>query len=411
MEQAVTVVTSVEREPLPDRRKGLVEAPYGNGLATLALGVGGLAIGTGEFAAMGILPGVAADLGISIPQAGHMISAYALGVVVGAPLIAALSARIERRRLLIGLMLFFGLANLLGGVVSSHGGALLARFLAGMPHGAYFGIAALMAASMVPANRRGQAIGRVMLGLSIANIVGVPLATWLGQALGWRATFVAVALVGFLTASLCSFLVPQVRAAKGASLFTELDAFRRVQVWLTVLGVSIGFAGMFALYSYLVPTLVDVTGVPLAITPVMLGLFGLGMVLGNVIGGRLTDWSVRRSIIGLLLYTAVVLALFVAAAHSVVAIVPVLVCVGFGTAIGTAFQARFMDVAGDAQLLAASLNHSAFNIANALGAWLGGMTVALGFGWTSVGWVGAALALGGAVVMTISFGLERRGVA
>jgi DHA1 family inner membrane transport protein len=391
--------------PAPAR----VQPPHGLGLAELSLALGGLAIGTAEFAAMGILPDVARDMGVSVPQAGHMISAYALGVVVGAPAITVLLARVPRRGLLIGLMLLFGCGNLLSTLVHSYAAVVAARFIAGLPHGAYFGLAALVAAAMVPSNRRGHAIARVMMGLSVANVVGVPLATWLGQGLGWRATFVAVALIAGITAAMISVFVPRVAAAAGASPLTELGAFRRVQVWLTLLAAAVGFGGVFSVYSYITPILTEVTRMAPAHVPVMLSLMGIGMIVGNVVSGWLTDRWLKGTMVGGYLYTALILAVFVATAQWLGAMVPILFSIGVGTGVTTAFQARLMDVAGDAQSLAAALNHSAFNIANASGAWLGGAAIAAGYGWTSTGAVGLLMALAGTAVLAVSFAVERAG--
>jgi DHA1 family inner membrane transport protein len=383
-----------------------VEAPRGAGLAQFALAVGGLAIGTGEFAAMGILPSVATDVGVSIPEAGHMISAYALGVVFGAPALTVALARLPRRAMLLGLMTLFGIGNLLSALAFDYGSVVAARFIAGVPHGAYFGVAMLFAASLVPPNRRAQAAGNVLLGLSVANVVGVPLATWLGQAFGWRATFLAVAALAALTVLLVRLFAPEVAAPEGASARRELGAFRRLQVWLTLGVAAIGFGGMFAVYSYVTPTLTEVTGLPLAAVPLMLGVLGLGMIAGNIVGGRLADRALKATLVGALLWNAAALGLFVFASANPWTAAVNLFLIGCCIAMGPALQTRLMDVAGDAQTLAAALNHSAFNLANAMGAWLGGLAIASGLGWTAPGWVGAALAMGGLAILLTSFRVE-----
>ena len=383
-----------------------VAAPYGSALAQLALAVGGFAIGTGEFAAMGILPSVATAVDVSIPVAGHMISAYALGVVVGAPAITVALARAPRRGLLIGLMMVFGIGNLLSALASSYAGVVAARFVAGLPHGAYFGVAMLAAAALVPPRKRAQAVANVLLGLSVANVVGVPLATWLGQVFGWRTTFLVVAALAALTAVLVRVFTPEIPAPEGASARRELGALRRPQVWLTLGVAAIGFGGMFAVYSYVTPTLTEVTGLSLSMVPPMLALLGLGMIAGNIAGGWLSDRALKATLVGALAWNGAVLAAFVFTSVASWSAAINLFLIGGCIAMGPALQTRLMDVAGDAQTLAAALNHSAFNLANALGAWLGGAAIALGFGWTSPGAVGALLAAAGGVVLFASFRLE-----
>ena len=244
------------------------------GLVQFALAVGGFAIGTTEFATMSLLRYFAHDLRVNEPTAAHVISAYALGVVVGAPVIAVLSARVARRTLLIALMAFFALANGLSAAAPTYGWMLAFRFLSGLPHGAYFGIATLVAASLVPIERRTQAVGRVLLGLTVATIVGVPAANWLGQAVGWRWGFVVVAALALLCAALVALFAPRDAAASGASPLRELGALRRRQVWLTLAIGAIGFGGMFAVYTYLGSTLIDVTGVSAGRVPLVLAVFG-----------------------------------------------------------------------------------------------------------------------------------------
>ena len=364
--------------------------------------MGGFAIGTTEFATMSLLPFFSKDLGISAPTAGHVISAYALGVVVGAPLIAVLSARMARRTLLIVLMTVFAIANGLSALAPTYHWMLLFRFLSGLPHGAYFGIAALVAASLVPLERRTQAVSRVLLGLTIATIVGVPLANWLGQALGWRWGFALVAFQAALTATLVAIFAPRDRPDPAASPLRELEALRRGQVWLTLAMGAIGFGGLFAVYTYLASTLMAVTGVTASAVPVALAAFGIGMTAGNLIAPHFADRALMSTAGMLLVWSAVALALYPLAAGHLWSILIDVTAVGFGGALGTVLQSRLMDVAGDAQALAAALNHSAFNTANALGPWLGGMAIAAGYGWTSTGVVGCALALAGLGIWAIS---------
>ena len=372
------------------------------GLVHLALATGGFAIGTTEFATMSLVPYFAPDLGIDVATAGHVISAYALGVVVGAPLIAILSAKLRRRDLLVGLMIVFAIGNGLSAIASSYRLMLACRFLSGLPHGAYFGIAALVATSVVEPQRRTMAVGRVMLGLTVATIVGVPLANWLGQAVGWRWGFGVVAGLALLTATVCLLVVPNEPPQEGASALRELDALRRPQVWLTLGIGAIGFGGVFAVYTYLASTLLEVTRVSALLVPLVLAIFGIGMTIGNLVVPRFADRALMPTAGALLLWAAATLALYPLAAHNIWTITLDVFLIGLGVALGTVLQTRLMDVAGDAQALAAALNHSAFNTANALGPWLGGIVIAAGYGLTSTGYVGAALALGGLAVWALS---------
>jgi len=371
-------------------------------LAEFALAVGGFGIGTGEFGIMGLLPDVAGDIGVSIPVAGHVISAYALGVVVGAPVIAVLAAKLSRRMLLLALMTVFAVGNVASALAPDYGWLVVLRFLTGLPHGAYFGVASLVAARMAQPNQRARAVGRVMLGLAVATLVGVPLATSFGQTLGWRAAFTVVGAIGALAILLIWRFVPVDAADADASPLRELGALRRLQVWLTLGIGAVGSGGMFAVFSYITPTLVNVAGIRESLVPFVLCVFGTGMIIGNVAGSRLADRALLPTIGGLLVWNATVLGLLVfTAGHAWLAVTNVLL-IGTGFAVVPGLQTRLMDVAADAQTLAASLNHSAFNIANALGAWTGGLTIAAGYGWTSTGWVGTSFALGGLAVFAMS---------
>jgi DHA1 family inner membrane transport protein len=377
------------------------------GIIHLILALGGFAIGTTEFATMSLLPYLAHDLHISVPAAGNVISAYAIGVVVGAPLIAVLSARLPRNTLLVALMGLYALANGLSAVAPNYRWMLGFRFLSGLPHGAYFGIAMLVAASVVPANQRARAVGHVLLGLTVATIVGVPLANWLGQVVGWRWCFGIVAALALATATLVAMFIPPVREDKGASPWRELGALKRGQVWLTLAIGAIGFGGVFSAYTYLASTLMAVTAVSARMVPLVLAAFGVGMTAGNIIVPYFADRAVMRTAGSLLLGSAVALALYPVAAAHVGTVTLDVMAIGFCGALATVLQTRLMDVAGDAQSLAAALNHSAFNVANALGPWLGGLAIAAGFGWTSTGWVGCGLALGGFAAWVIALITDR----
>jgi DHA1 family inner membrane transport protein len=367
-------------------------------LVHFALAVGGFAIGTTEFATMSLLPFFAHDLGIAAPTAGHVISAYALGVVVGAPLIAVLSARIARRTLLIGLMLVFALANGLTGLVPDYHTMLLLRFISGLPHGAYFGVAMLVAASLVPQERRAQASARVLMGLTVATIIGVPCANWLGQAIGWRWGFGIVAVLSLLTATLVALFAPHQPPEKGASPLAELAALKNRDVLLTLAIGAIGFGGLFCVYTYLADVLLTLTHVRPGLVPLVFAVFGAGMMTGLVVVPGFSHGRLMPMAGWLLLWSAFTLVLYTFAVANIWTIALAVFAIGLGGALGPILQTRLMDVAGKAQTLAAALNHSAFNVANALGPLLGGIAIAHGLGLASTGIVGSGLALGGLAI-------------
>jgi len=377
------------------------------GWVIFALAMGGFAIGTTEFATMSLLPFFSRGLGIDAPTAGHVISAYALGVVVGAPVFAVLGARLPRLTLLISLMGVFALGNGLSAVAPNYHWMLVFRFLSGLPHGAYFGVAALVATSLVPENRRTTAVGRMFLGLTLATIVGVPMANWLGQAIGWRWSFGLVALMGVVTMTFVWRLAPYEPAHPESSPLRELGALRHTQVWLTLGIGAIGFGGMFAVYTYLADVLGEVTGVSAHAVPIVLSIFGVGLTLGNLLVPIFADRALMRTAGGILVWSAVALAVFPLVAGNVWLLTLDVFLIGLGGALGTVLQTRLMDVAEDAQGLAAALNHSAFNTANALGPFLGGLAIAAGYGWTSPGWVGSLLALCGLVLWFASVMVDR----
>ncbi|WSG75518.1 MFS transporter [Rhizobium beringeri] len=377
-------------------------------LVQLALACGGFGIGTGEFAIMGLLPNVADTFSVTTPQAGYVISAYALGVVVGAPVIAVLAAKMARRTLLLTLMLIFAAGNILSAMAPTFESFTLLRFVSGLPHGAYFGVAALVAASMVPVHRRARAVGRVMLGLTVATLLGTPLTTFFGQSLDWQVAFFSVGVLGLLTVALIWFYVPKDRVSEEAGFLRELGAFRRPQVWLTLGIAAVGYGGMFAMFSYIASTTTEVAMLPETAVPIMLVLFGVGMNAGNFIGSWLADKSLLGTIGGSLIYNVVVLTTFSLTAANPYMLGLCVFLVGCGFAAGPALQTRLMDVAAEAQTLAAASNHSAFNIANAIGAWLGGLVIAGGYGFAATGYVGAVLSFLGLFVFAASLRLERR---
>ncbi|MFC9773062.1 MULTISPECIES: MFS transporter [unclassified Pseudarthrobacter] len=378
-------------------------------LAILSLAMGGVGIGVTEFTMMGLLKEVEQGLGISTPEAGHLISAYALGVVVGAPLLAAVGARLPRKQLALGLLLFFTVANLTSFVAPDYGTMLVSRFAAGLPHGAFFGVAAVIAASLVPPTRRGWAISMVMAGLSISNVVGVPFATWLGQTYGWRLLFVLVGFIGLLTLAMVWRFVPFQAAHPDASIRRELGALKRLQVWLAILIGVVGFGGFFATYTYIAHTMTTVAGIPSSLIPLVVALYGLGMVAGNFVGGRLADKSVMGTLYKVLPAIAVALVVYAVAVHwPWSALVMVFVVGASGSMLIPALQTRLLDASPDAPSLASSLNHAALNVANALGAFLGGLVIALGWGYVAPALVGAVLAVLGFGVAVLSGMLERR---
>ncbi|MES5048409.1 MFS transporter [Rhizobium nepotum] len=400
-----------ESETVYTAAPAVVLSPLAVALIELALAAGGFGIGTGEFAIMGLLPDVATTYGVTVPQAGYVITAYALGVVIGAPIIAVLAARMTRRTLLLGLMGLFALGNILSALAPDFLSFTVLRFITGLPHGAYFGVAALVAASMAPIHKRARAVGRVMLGLTIATLLGTPLATFFGQMLSWRAAFMLVGGIGLLTVALLWLFQPRDRVEEGASVWRELGAFRRVQVWLTLAIASVGFGGMFSVFSYIAKTTTDVAMMPVSTVSMVLALFGIGMNVGNVVGSRLADISLNGTIGGMLAFNVVVMVVFGMTAHDPFMLCLCVFLIGCGFAACPAVQTRLMDVAADAQTLAAASNHSAFNIANALGAWLGGMVIAMGYGYASTGYVGAVLSLLGLGVFLVSVTVERRAKA
>jgi MFS transporter, DHA1 family, inner membrane transport protein len=397
------VVTDVRTEPdvrLSNRR---VVA------AIVALALGGFAIGTTEFVTMGLLPDIAEGVGVDIPTAGGVVSAYALGVVVGAPVIAALATRLPRRAVVSGLMGAFLLGNALSAVAPGYLTLLLARFVAGLPHGAYFGVASLIAASLVRPQLRGRAVSSVMLGLSVALLLGVPAATWLGQGLGWRSAYWTVVVIAAATVLSVLLVVPSSPAPRGASVRTELSALKNAQVLLTLVVAIVGFGGMFAVYSYIAPLVTEVTGMPRAAIPVVLFAYGVGSILGTGLGGRLADRRLFRSLVGAIVSSGVLLGIMPLAAQTPLTVVPAVLLLSVSASVlVVCLQLRFMEVAGAAQMLGAALNHSALNAANALGAWLGGVVIAAGLGYTAPGLVGAVLAALGLAVLAWSAALRRR---
>jgi DHA1 family inner membrane transport protein len=377
-------------------------------LAVIALAMGGFAIGTTEFVTMGVLPQVADGVDVSIPVAGRTISAYALGVVVGAPLVAYFGAKLPRRKLLLGLMAGYAVFNALSAVAPNYPTLMLARFLDGLPHGGYFGVASLVAASMVAPERRGRAIALVLMGLPVANVVGVPAATWLGQTLGWRASYWVVAGLAALTIALVLAFVPDCPGNPEATGRRELLALRKPQVWFAIVAGAVGFGGMFALFSYVAPLATRVAGLPDSAVPVFLLTMGVGMVFGNWLAGRSMDWSLRKSLLGSPVALAVsLLVAWLLAPYGYAALPALFAVTTFGSVMALGLMMRLIDAAEHAETLGAALSHGSLNIGNALGAWVGGVTIAAGFGYRSPLAVGVLLSLAGFVVLAAAFSLDR----
>ncbi|GAA1669075.1 MFS transporter [Microbacterium lacus] len=385
--------------------------------ALLSLAVGSFGIGMTEFVVMGLLPDIAADVltpawtadqADAIAQAGWLITLYALGVVVGAPLIAGSVARFPRHRVMVALALALTVFNALTIVLPTFELIAASRFLAGLPHGAYFGIGALVAADVLGPGNRAKGVAFVLTGLTLANVIGVPLGTFLGQLAGWRVAFMLVAGIFAAATVLIALFVPPHPGEPGRTLRSELGVFRTVQVWLALGIGAIGFGGFFAIYSYVAPLVTQIAGSPAWVVPIVLVLMGLGMTLGNLVGGHLADIDLKRTLVGGLIGLALVLVLLALTAQWILALGFFVFATGFvSSVLSPTIQTRLMDVAGDNQSIAAALNHSALNIGNALGAFLGGAVIAAGFGYIAPAWVGVALALAGLVIALVSLRLER----
>ncbi|MEU4294219.1 MFS transporter [Kribbella sp. NPDC026596] len=380
--------------------------------ALLALAIGAFGIGTTEFVIMGLLPEVATDFGVSIPSAGLLISGYALGVVVGAPLLTAIGSKVSRKTVLIALMGVFIAGNLLSAVAPSYGVLMTGRIVAALSHGAFFGVGSVVAASLVPKAKQASAIALMFTGLTVANVLGVPGGTALGQHFGWQSTFWAVTALGVVGLLGIVFLVPRQDTSEGPGLRSELAVFRNVQVWLALAMTALGFAGVFASFTYIAPMMTEVAGFSAGAVTWLLVLFGGGLVVGNLLGGKAADRSLMPSLYVILALLAAVLVVFVFTAHGrVSSAVTIAVFGAAGFATVAPLQKRVMDKAKGAPALASAANIAAFNLGNAAGAYLGGLTIEHGLGYTAPNWVGAALAASGLLVALTSGLLDRRRTA
>ncbi|OFT35260.1 MFS transporter [Corynebacterium sp. HMSC08A12] len=397
------------RRPVPRQTEISTRHRY---IAMVAMALGGFGIGTTEFVAMGLLNLIAEDFAISEDQAGHVISAYALGVVVGAPLITTLTGSIPRRRLALLLMGAFVVGNGLSVFAHSYGILMLSRFIAGFPHGAYFSVTALIAASMAPNGKRGKAVALTGMGLSIATVIGVPIAQWLGSTFGWNAAFAMVAAIGVVTFVALWFTVPHMTLMPRTKPLTELGALVNSQVLMTLAIGTVGFGGMFAVYTYISWTLTENAGFNANLIWIPLMVYGIGMVIGTYIGGVLADRNLEYAILSTLLSLIVVLSAFYFLSHNAVAGIINFGVIGLlGSTLVPNLQTRLMDVAGEAQTLAAALNHSALNMANAAGAAVGGAVIAAGYGYSTPALAGAAMAACGALLWIPAYYLRRRQLA
>lgn len=387
-------------------------------MALLSMAIGAFGIGMTEFVSMGLLPGIAGDLltdlfasdqEAAVARAGILISLYALGVVIGAPTIAAIVTRFPRNRVMVILVAALLVCNTLTVIAPTFELVALTRFLSGLPHGAFFGMSTIVASELLGPSRRGWGVAMVMSGLTIANVVGVPGGTFLGQFLGWRAAYVVVAVVFAISLVMCALFIPARPGDKGRSFLQELGVFRIPQVWVTVAIGAIGFGAFFSVYSYVSTLMTEVSGGAEWTVPVGLVAIGLGMVAGNILGGRLADISVKRTLIAGLVLTAATSAIVAAMSPWTIALVGALFVFGAlsQTAV-PAIQLRLLDVAGDYQSIAAALNHSALNIGNSVGAALGGVVIGAGLGYVAPAWLGVVLAAAGVVIASVSFALERR---
>ena len=382
--------------------------------ALLSLALGGFAIGLTEFVAMGLLPEIAVGLlGAADPdavaRAGWVISAYALGVVVGAPTIAALTARVPRKTLVVGLLALFVVGTAASAVAPTFELALIGRFVGGLPHGAYFGAAGILAATMLGPDNQAKGYASVLLGLTVANVVGVPTITAIGQAAGWRTAYLAVTGVFLLSLLAVLLSVPPIAAAPDGSPRAELRAFRSPQVWLAMVMGTIGFAGFFAVNSYIAPVTTEVTGLGAGAVPWVLVAMGLGMTAGIASGGWAADRDLRRSLLYGFAALTVSVAVFIVIARHPVGLFGGAFLVGLTSLfLGPAMQARLIAVAPGAQLMGAAVNQSATNLANSLGAALGGLVIARGLGYLAPSWVGIGLAATGLLLAATSYAVEAR---
>ena len=380
-------------------------------LGLFALAIGGFGIGLTEFVIMGLLPDVATEFGVTEAAAGWLITGYALSVAVGALALTAAVTRLPRKQVLIGLLVLFIAGNLISAIAPVYSVMLLGRVVAALCHGAFFGIGSVVAASLVAPNKKAGAIAIMFTGLTLANVLGVPFGTFLGQSFGWRSTFWAITAIGVIALIGIATLVPNAGrgAPEGASLLGELRAFRSGQVWFSLVVTILGFGGMFGAFTYIAYTLTDVSGFESTTVPWLLVVFGAGMFVGNILGGKFADRALDASLIVILSALTLVLAFFaLTAGNQIATIISLVLMGGFGFATVSGLQMRVMKYAGNATTLVSGANIGAFNLGNALGAFIGGLTITAGLGYTSPIWSGAAIAAASVVVIVIAASIARR---
>lgn len=377
----------------------------------LALATGAFGIGITEFAPMGLLPDMAEGLGVSIPAAGLLVSAYALGVMIGAPLMTLTTAKMKRRTLLIALMGIFTLGNFLSAIASDYAMLMVARVITSLNHGAFFGVGSVVAASIVAPERRASAVAAMFMGLTLANVIGVPLAPWVGETLGWRTAFAAIGVWGLLTMAALRFALPDIGGEAGGDMLAELGVLRRREVLVALALTAIGSAAMFTVFTYIAPILKEATGATTLFVTAMLVIYGLGLTLGNWLGGVFADRSIDRTLIVSLAGLAATLVLFAVTMFTPLAAAVTIFVWGIATfAIVPPLQMRVMEAASDAPNLASAVNIGAFNLGNAVGAAVGGGVIGLGLGFPAVSIAGAAMAVGGLAIVLASRSGARHGV-
>ncbi|MDT0676069.1 MFS transporter [Autumnicola musiva] len=362
--------------------------------ALIALAIGGFGIGMTEFVIMGILPEIAAALEISIPQAGHFISAYALGVVVGAPLLTGIGSKWPAHKVLLLLMAWFTVFNTLSAFANSYTLLLISRFLSGLPHGAFFGIGAVVAGQLSKPGKSAQAIATMFTGLTVANVLGVPFGTYLGQNFSWNVSFIAVGVVGVLAILSIKFWMPELSRSSTNGIVKDLKVLKKLELWMVILLTTIGTGGFFAWYSYIAPLITEVAGHPEDVVSYAMILAGVGMVVGNLIGAKLAEKfsPIYSVLISLMVMVVVLVANTYLASDKIGVLIMTFIIATVAFTLSTPIQMAVINSAKGSEMLGSSLNQSAFNMGNASGAYLAGLPIAYGYGFTSADFVGAAMA-------------------
>lgn len=378
--------------------------------ALLSLAIGGFGIGLTEFVIMGILPDVATAFNISIPEAGHFISAYALGVVVGAPILTGFGSKWPANKVLLALMLWFTVFNTLSALATGYNSFMLLRFLSGLPHGAFFGIGAVVAGKLSKQGKEAKGIAIMFSGLTFANLLGVPLGTYLGKSFDWSVSFLMVGIVGVLAVLSVYFWMPHLKKSSESNFLKEFRIFKHAELWLIILLTTIGTGGFFAWYSYISPSITEIAGHADNVVAYAMILAGLGMVIGNFVGAKLTEKFAPLNTVTIVLSLMVIcLSLNAFFASDKVMILVMTFVIGLVSfAISTPIQMLIIQSSKGSETLGSSLNQSAFNIGNASGAYFAGLPIAMGYGYTSADWVGAAMAATGILIALVIYILKNR---